>query len=176
MASTLYVKDDEVWMTGDKGSKIVLRKKGRRLLADDSAVTSAATVGVGGGCTGEAAAGTPCVQTTVRATPATTNGMCICKDEWEYAGQVFRGGQCGNPDGDSGGDWCLAEHDTAGQYGGIAACRGSPIGGEGDMWDYCRTQPATRTKAKCACLSEWSYSGQTFAGTCGVPDGDATPW
>ena len=47
LASTLYVKDDEVWMTGEKGAKIVLRKKGRRLLADNDAVTSAATTGQG---------------------------------------------------------------------------------------------------------------------------------
>jgi len=174
LASTLYVKDDEVWMTGEKGAKIVLRKKGRRLLADDDAVTAAVTVGVGGGCNGEARPGQPCVQQSLRQPPAITNGMCICKDEWEYAGQVFRGGVCGNPDGDPSGRWCLAEDDTSESYGGISTCRGSGIAP--DMWDYCRTTPATRTKAKCACLASWSFSGQTFNGTCGTPDGDNTPW
>jgi hypothetical protein len=173
LASTLYVKDDEVWMTGEKGSKIVLRKKGRRLLEDNSAVTALATTGVGGGCNGEAAAGTPCVQTALRANPALTVGRCACADEWEYAGQVFRGGQCGNPDGDAVGAWCLAEDDATGKYGGIAACRGNPLG-DGLMWDYCTTK--THTRATCECEGSWSYRGQTFLGTCGTPDGDATPW
>ena len=30
LASTLYVRDDEVWMTGEQGAKIVMRKKGRQ--------------------------------------------------------------------------------------------------------------------------------------------------
>ena len=177
LASTLYVKEDEVWMTGEKGAKIILRKKGRRLLADDNAVTSAATTGVGGGCNGEAEAGTPCVQTTAKVQPAITNGMCICEDEWSYGSMTFRDGKCANPDGDSVGEWCVVRNDVTGEYGGIANCHGTPFTGDStQMWDYCRTTPATRTKAKCACHAKWTYMGQSFKGTCGTPDGDSTPW
>ena len=177
LASTLYVKDDEVWMTGEKGAKIVLRKRGRRLLADEAALASDNTGDLhGGGCNGEAKPGTPCTAvTSPRRAPAVTNGMCICKDKWEYVSDVFSGGVCANPDGDPAGSWCIVENDPDGTYGGISNCRPSGNGTAG-AWDYCRTSPVTHTKAKCACHAEWTFGNQKFGGHCATPDGDATPW
>lgn len=42
---------------------------------------------------------------------AVTSSGCLCREEWEFAGEVFRG-TCGNPDGDDRGAWCMVESGT----------------------------------------------------------------
>ena len=81
----------------------------------------------------------------------TTTTGCACKETWTTTLGITVNNYCGNPDNDSGGNWCATECSNCGT----------------DGWGYCASAPI-RESSTAVCTSPYSEITSCVPSSCSI--------